>query len=1164
MTYNVNKFWRLTTASAVALTSSLIGISVLGGAAHAQVPNLPAISWSSSVGTKTDKSLSEADVQIKYDGLDVATQLNVTANNGSVSALRRSPLEFSTFWNYGHYIDRAEVRIFDVSASVKSEPLMVLPVGESQHAALADMSALPDDIIYVLRVYGKKNRFDETEAKPLSLTNRDDLELIETLHTSNEIGYSIDRTAVRNIRVKGASVTVFGENLAQSDVVTVGNQAVPTDGEGHFIKQMILPFGDHAIDIEIKGETQLKNYTREIFLDETDFFYVSIGDITLGTSGSVAPAEFLGKQDQNFGDVSTIGRGAAYFKGRVKGDYLVTGSIDTQEERLGNILSNLNEKDPRQLLRRLDADRFYPVYGDDSTTVEDAPTQGRFYLKVEKDDSHVLWGNFATQITGTEFAHLDRGLYGAIGDFKSQKTTSHGERVTHVTGFAADPGTIAAREEFRATGGSIYFLNRQDLSIGSERVRVEIRDKVSGLVIETRDLRPQEDYDVDYIQGRVLLSDPLQSTARDNQVVRDGALSGNDVFVVVRYEYTPTLSDVDGFTVGGRATHWAGNHLRVGVTGQRETTDAADQTLFGVDALIRHSEDTYIKGEFAQTNGPGFDQVRSTDGGFLFEDVDGQGGTDRRAVAYHVEAAADLSEFTGINGKVNGFYDLQEDGFSGANRLISGEVERWGLGASLDLTERANLSVQYDEVDSEERGATRAIYGDVKFDATEVVTLSVGLRHDERDITTGVNFPLADGSRTDVSAQVDYRVSEDVSLYAFGQVTVDRDVTRQSNDRVGLGGEIAVNERLTLNGEGSYGDGGFGANAQATFARSDNSEFYLGYGLSADRSDTGFSNASQSLANFGTLTVGNRTRFNDTLSVYGEERFGFGSEQSSQTHVYGLTFNPSEKWSFGASIENGEIDDVVNGSFERTALAASAARASDTIRFASNLEVRFEDGTTGGILRDRTTWLNRNTLSYDANEDWEVLGRFNFAISNSDEADFLNADFVEGVAGLAYRPIENDRFNALLKYTYFEDLAPAQQISSGGEIELPRQRSQIFSVDFVYDLTEKLTVGGKYGYREGEVALSRLDDDFISSDAQLGVIRFDYHVVKKWDLLAEVRWLSTSVADDERFGALLGAYRHVGEHAKIGVGYNFSSFSDDLTDFGDDNDGFFINLIGKF
>ena len=1160
MTYTVNKICRLTTTSVFAL----IGAAVLSGTAQAQVSNLPAVSWSHSSETKTDRDLDEADIQIKYDGLDVMTQLNVTANNGSVTVLRGSSVDFSAFWNYGHYIERSEIRIFDVGASVQSTPLMVLPVGANQSAALVDTNALPDDVIYVLRVYGAKDRFDETEAKPLSLTQGNTLEPVERLNASDQIGHSIDRTSVRNIRVKGASVTVFGENIVEGDIVTIGTQTVPTDINGRFIKQMILPFGDHAIDIEVNGTTQRRNYTREIFLDDTDFFYVSIGDITLGTSGSVAPAEFLGKQDQDFSDVSTIGRGAAYFKGRVKGDYLVTGSIDTGEERLGDILNNLNDKDPRQLLRRLDADRFYPVYGDDSTLVEDAPTQGRFYLKVEKDDSHVLWGNFSTQIVGTEFAHLDRGLYGAIGDFRSKTTTSQGERKTHVTAFAADPGTIASREEFRATGGSVYFLNRQDISLGSERVRVEIRDKVSGLLVETRDLRPQEDYDVDYIQGRILLSDPLQSTARDPQVVRDGALSGNDVFVVVRYEFTPTLSDVDGFNVGGRATQWLGDNLRIGVTGQRETTEAADQTLWGVDALLRHSAGTYIKGEIAQTNGPGFDQVRSTDGGFLFEEVDGQGGSDRRALAYHIEGAADLSEFSNLNGKINGFYDLQEDGFSGANRLISGEVERWGLGASLDLTDRAHVSIKYDEVDSEGRGATRAIYGDFKYDLSEDTALSVGVRHDERDVTTGVAFPLADGSRTDISGQVDYRVDEDLSLYAFGQVTVDRDASRQSNDRVGLGGEVVVNDRLTLNGEGSYGDGGFGANAQATFARSDNSEFYLGYGLSADRTDTGFSTASQSLANFGTLTFGNRTRFNDSLSVYGEERFGFGSAQSSQTRVYGLTFNPSEIWSLGASIENGEIEDEVNGSFDRTAIAASVGRADDNVRIASNLELRFEDGISGNASRDRRTVLSRTSLSVEPDEDWEVLGQFNFVVSDSDQADFLDADFVEGVLGAAYRPVKNDRFNALVKYTYFEDLAPAQQISSGGQFELPRQRSQIFSIDTVYDLTKKLTVGGKYGYREGEVALSRLEDNFVSSDAQLGVIRLDYHVVKKWDLIGEVRWLSTSLADDERFGALVGAYRHVGENAKIGIGYNFSSFSDDLTNFDDDNDGFFINLIGKF
>ena len=153
------------------------------------------------------------------------------------------------------------------------------------------------------------------------------------------------------------------------------------------------------------------------------------------------------------------------------------------------------------------------------------------------------------------------------------------------------------------------------------------------------------------------------------------------------------------------------------------------------------------------------------------------------------------------------------------------------------------------------------------------------------------------------------------------------------------------------------------------------------------------------------------------------------------------------------------------------------------MRLASNLEGRFEDGLFGNQSRDRTTWLMRNTASVEANENWEMLGRFNFAISDSDQSDFLDADFVEAVLAAAYRPTDNDRFNALLKYTYFEDLAPAQQISAGGTQNIARQKSQIFSVDGIYDLTEKLSIGGKYGFRSGKVALDRASDDFVKSDA---------------------------------------------------------------------------------
>jgi len=376
--------------------------------------------------------------------------------------------------------------------------------------------------------------------------------------------------------------------------------------------------------------------------------------------------------------------------------------------------------------------------------------------------------------------------------------------------------------------------------------------------------------------------------------------------------------------------------------------------------------------------------------------------------------------------------------------------------------------------------------------------------HKPRETAATALGAAIDGTRTDVSGQIKYASSDGASAYVFGQATVNRDESRSRNNRIGLGGQFRVNERLS------------------------------------------------------------RNRFSDSLSVYGEERFGYGQNQTSLTHVYGLTFNPSETWSFGANVENGRIEDDVNGAFDRTALAVSVGRATEATRIASNLELRLEDGVVSGNSRDRKTWLMRNTISHGVSEDWELLGRLNFAYSESDEADFLDADFLEGVIGAAYRPVDNDRLNALIKYTIFEDLAPSEQISSGGSTFLARQRSEIFSADAIYDLTEKLSIGAKYGFRSGEVALSRTSDDMVKSDAHLGVIRADYHVVTKWDILAEGRVLSSSLADDKQYGALVGLYRHVGDNAKVGVGYNFSKFSDDLTNFDTDSDGFFLNLVGKF
>ena len=65
---------------------------------------------------------------------------------------------------------------------------------------------------------------------------------------------------------------------------------------------------------------------------------------------------------------------------------------------------------------------------------------------------------------------------------------------------------------------------------------------------------------------------------------------------------------------------------------------------------------------------------------------------------------------------------------------------------------------------------------------------------------------------------------------------------------------------------------------------------------------------------------------------------------------------------------------------------------------------------------------------------------------------------------------------------------------------------------------------------------------------RLAVVRGRCHLSKRRDGLLEYRWLDVDEADDNRQGVLLGIDRHINDHLKIGVGYNFTDFSDDLTD----------------
>lgn len=1074
---------------------------------------------------------------------------------------------FQTYSNYPAFIDKAEIRIHRAGQSPDAEPLATIPVDTIGAAVWQVPADAPEALYFNYRVTAKNGHFDETGWQELTVVSRKVANNMDfgPQAKSGTFG-TIDQTERRGIELPGLMATVTGRADPAGDRVSVSGQPVPVDADGKFAAQQIVPRADGKMIVTVERDgKEVKRVEQDFSAPRDDWFIVGQGDLTLGKSYSSGPAAIVSGDTLAEGEY-TIGRAAFYAKGVTHGDVNITASVDTGETLIKDLFSNFDRKDPRQLLRRLNSEQYYPTYGDDSTLVEDAPTQGRFYLRAQKGPSQVVVGNFVTEVNGGELAQLDRGLFGVMADVVTGSLTSFGERKARITAFASDPGTLPGRDEFRGTGGSLYFLKRQDVSIGSERVRVEVRDRETGLVLESHDLNPQQDYDFDPFQGRLTLLKPLASTVASGGTVREGSSTGNVPVLVVRYEYSPPVNSLDGYTVGGRGSVWLGEHIRLGVTGQRDTVDVADQSVIGGDAMLRLAAGTYAKGELAQSKGPGFAQSNSINGGLSFTDI-ANPGTLLASQAWRSELAIDFAELRGRSGnlgKASAFYEHYDQGFSSAGRLTPAETERWGVAGSVPIGTDGDIAAKWDQLFSADAGRSRTGTLDIsnRFrTAGGSLTAKAGVRHEER--APGLLYnSLQDGRRTDAAIELGYApLKANWELHAFGQATLARDATRVRNNRAGGGLKAELTERLSLESEISGGDGGLGADVQLNHRLGEGSESYVGYSLFADRTDTGFDPQNVfTRANRGTLTLGARRRFADSFSVYGENRIGIGGTAPSLTRSFGLQFDPTEKLSFTGSFENGKIDDATTGDFRRTAASLAVGYTAEKVRLGSSIELRREKGN----VQDQTVWLWRNNGSYAVNSDWRVIGQLSLARADNDSSSLRAAEFTNAVAGLAYRPVNNERLNALVRFEYYEDMGPVGQVTGSGQTQSPKQVSSIFSADVNYDLSEHLTFGAKYGYRHGKVSLERNSDTFVSSNAHLVVLRLDYTVAKQWDVLAEGRALWVTEANDMRLGALGALYRHLGNNVKIGVGYSWSDFSDDLTDQSYTSHGPFLNLLSKF
>jgi hypothetical protein len=1112
----------------------------------------------STLPTDVKQREGALDIQVKFDGLGVTPLLNVSTVPPRVSFRAGEEVKFLASFNYGAWLDRGEIIIYEKGRLNSSDIYQRLAVGPDGAVKWVMPEDAPRDMVYVLRVYDSEGRFDETVPLPLR-RSRSELVTHERGEDATAPGYSEDRTAVRNIDISGGAVTVHGTHVPEGHEVYVAGERVPVDPDGAFVVQRVYPVGTHTVEISVERGGEGLDYSQQVTIPENEWFYVGLADFTAGYRWGDHIEEV---REGEFGDdLYTRGRLAFYLKGKIKGSWILTAAADTSEKKLKSMFKDLDEKDPRQFLKRIDPDDYYPVYGDDSTFTEDAPTQGKFYVKLQKGPSHVMWGTFKSNITGARILRSERTLYGAQGVYRSGRAAPDGGYATSLDVHAALPGTLPNRQSFRGTGGSAYFLKHQDITPGSDTVSIEVRNSVTGWVVERRTLTYGTDYFFDFVQGVIMLKVPLPSSSGP----------GTENYLVVSYEYTPAAGSVDGYVLGGRAQQWVGNHVRVGVTGMKENTETADQTLVGGDIHVRATEGTYIEGEVARSRGPGFSTTYSPDGGLTNQDT-ASAGSSRTADAFRVQGRIDLSDVTDgmVTGSIGARYEEYQRGFSSLDTNADTKRRVMGAEANLQVSEAVALNASYS--DEKQGNGTHDQEGRVKITlaAGEHVAVEPYGVHQKRQKGTTATPTTEQGTRTDAGARLVYRWSDDAQAYVMGQATVKRSGTMQDNDRYGVGGKIRIVEKVTAEGEVSDGDQGVGGRALVNYEASADDRYYIGYELDPMRDKAEGWPFTLVGEDAGKIVAGARSRLNERWQTYGEDSYDMFGERRSLAQAYGVIYTPGEAWSLTGAAEIGQVfDDTIdpgtglkNPDFDRTAVSL-AATYSNGEGLEGRLKGEWRTDDSEDDTRDMEAYLVQATLGVSVSEDWRASANLDVVLTDASDST-REGDYAEGSLGLAYRPAENDRLNAFVKYAYLYDKPGTGQVGVDGTTSSPAQRSHIFTADAIYDLTQHLTVGAKYGFRIGEIKDRVAGTGWEKSQAHLAVLRADWHVVRGWDAMLEGRVLWSPTTDQTDFGLVAALYRHISDNFKIGVGYNFGRFSDDLRDLSHDDSGVFLNMIGKF
>jgi hypothetical protein len=1006
----------------------------------------------------------------------------------------------------------------------------------------------------------------------------------------------------QGVRLNNRELVVRG-TTDPTNAVTINGRPVEVV-EGSFVAVVVLPLGPSEVVVEASDVDGNKGVIRwPVEVADAGLFLMALGEFGAALEGASLDGLHGRNSWETDGGTLLFGQGRLYLKGYLSGREIMDGVF--QEYRATVHADTSKQAEFEEFLSdNIQADQYYPIYGDSGETIRDANARGPLYVLLEADESKLQVGNVRAGLEGVQFFKYDRPFYGAKLDL--QKTFAE-QYKTEIKAFVADGGQQVRHtyNYLQGTGGSIYWLRQGEVSEGSERVEIVVRDAVSGVELMRVPQSRNVDYTIDYRTGRILFKSPIPSVTSGSYLggqynTTREVNDGNPVLVEVSYDYLSRDGLADGSAgVQGRETFWDALTLGGGYVkeGRGAVPGQPDYELWGVEGGLRYSDQTRLAVEYAQSRSRDSLALYSDDGGLTFDRFTRRNGRQDEGAAWLIEGRAELGDFlVGEDGEpeeilsVRGWFHRAERGFFAHGNALQQGQDKFGGEGIWKLDAAQDLRLRHDGVFTSVDDLRSADASQSKVIERQVTTLQHRARWGEWDLTSeyGHSFydddTRIDGYNTDqVQARVGYRFTPELRAFVGQQWVVRGDPRIYDETLDQLQSEVGLEYRFfddwTLEGSQVMRWNGENATQLGLSTQlSPDSRVYVRERLTTREDNHGVGSAT---------VVGGESRFSEgTGRIYSEYQVdtGLAGDQTRAIVGIGKNFTLTKGITLDLAAERSQIKaSGLTGESSRTVGSVGWEwLESKTFKLSQKVELRYDDAAAQNprdalcqgdavfanpdlcrdnlpLGADRLQALASNSLVLTVWDDHSFLANFNVSTTQNLTTEQEEARHMVLSFGYALRPVAWDWLDVLVKYTYLQDLRPMDLTGWREE----REHSHVMALVPMVELPWDLQVVGKLAFKRQFLRLDNLPE--VESDTWLSLLRLNYHLTATFDASAEYRWLHNELTGQTKHGPLVELSYILLEHARLGVGYNFSSFSDDeLSDLNRDAGGFFFRLQGQY